>query len=99
MSTIFKESDVIPGKTEQEILHLMGSEEKSLEDSNIVDEDNDLFYVANDLTTTNKALIDYYLSELHYGEMTHDDIKGKLRVYTFNGNYYTVWYDTYQFDK
>ena len=92
MSTIFKESDVITGKTEQEILDIMGSDEKSLEGSGIIDEDNRLFYVDGDLVTINHELIDYYISDLYYGEITHDDIKSNLSVYYYDYDYYAVWH-------
>lgn len=89
---IFKESDVMTGYTEQEILGLMGSEEKSLQGSGIIDEDNLLFYVDPDLGSINGELKDYFYGELHYDEITFDDIRDRVTVYQGqDDDLYAIW--------
>lgn len=89
---IIKERDIIKGKSDAEILDFMGSGKQSLAGSDIIDEDNLLFYVDPSLVSINDELKDYFYGELHYDEITFDDIRDKITVYQSQDNdLYAIW--------
>ena len=70
----------------------MGSNKDSLEGSGIIDEDNLLFYVDPDLDSINEELKDYFYGELHYDEITFDDIRDRVTVYQGqDDDLYAIW--------
>lgn len=89
---IIKEQDIVKEKSDAEILSFMGSSQQSLAGSGIIDEDNLLFYVDPSLGSINDELKDYFYSELHYDEITFDDIRDKLTVYqSQDDDLYAIW--------
>lgn len=89
---VIRERDVVKGKSDDEILSIMGSSKDSLEGSGIIDEDNLLFYVDPDLDSINGELKDYFYGELHYDEITFDDIRDRVTVYQGqDDDLYAIW--------
>lgn len=89
---IIKEQDIVKGKSDAEILGFMGSSKQSLAGGGIIDEDNLLFYVDPSLVSINDELKDYFYGELHYDEITFDDIRDKITVYQSQDNdLYAIW--------
>ena len=78
---------------EDNLLSLLGSSENHIDNnfSNVINEDNDLFYIDKDLNEINKALNYYFYSELHYNEITVEQIKDLVTVFAFNDHYVAVW--------
>lgn len=92
MRELFTHKDV-KITNEDTLLSLLGSSENHIDNnfSNIINEDNDLFYVDKDLREINKALNDYFYSDLHYNEITAGEIKSLVTVFAFNDQYVAVW--------
>lgn len=89
---VIRERDIVKGKSDAEILSIMGSSQDSLEGSGIIDEDNLLFYVDPDLDSINGELKDYFYGELHYDEITFDDIRDRVTVYQGqDDDLYAIW--------
>lgn len=89
---VIREQDIVKGLSDAEILSIMSSSQKSLEGSGIIDEDNLLFYVDPSLESINDELKDYFYGELHYDEITFDDIRDKLTVYQGQDeDLYAIW--------
>jgi len=89
---VIREKDIVKGKSDTEILSIMGSSQDSLEGSGIIDEDNLLFYVDPDLDSINGELKDYFYGELHYDEITFDDIRDRVTVYQGqDDDLYAIW--------
>lgn len=78
---------------EDNLLSFLGSSENRIDNnfSNIINEDNDLFYVDKDLREINQALNDYFYTELHYNEISVETIKDLVTVFAFNDQYVAVW--------
>ena len=78
---------------EDNLLSFLGSSENHIDNnfSNIINEDNDLFYVDKDLREINQALNDYFYTELHYNEISVETIKDMVAVFAFNDQYVAVW--------
>ena len=92
MKEIFMHKDV-KITNEDNLLSLLGSSENHIDNnfSNVINEDNDLFYIDKDLNEINKALNYYFYSELHYNEITVEQIKDLVTVFAFNDHYVAVW--------
>lgn len=89
---VIRERDIVKVKSDDEILSIMGSSKDSLEGSGIIDEDNLLFYVDPDLDSINGELKDYFYGELHYDEITFDDIRDRVTVYQGqDDDLYAIW--------
>ena len=93
-SEIFKQKDVLLG-TEQQLLSVLHTDETYIDNDfhNLMDEDNNLFFVDKSLAEINLAVLEYWYSELHYGEITPKDIHEVITVYAFNDNYVAIWTD------
>jgi len=89
---VIREQGIVKGLSDTEILSFMGSSQQRLEGSGIIDEDNLLFYVDPSLESINDELKDYFYGELHYDEITFDDIRDKLTVYQGQDeDLYAIW--------
>lgn len=92
MKEIFTHKDV-KITDEENLLSFLGSSENHIDNDfhNIINEDNDLFYVDKDLREINQELNDYFYSELYYNEVTAEHIKELVTVFAFNDCYVAVW--------
>ena len=92
MKEIFTHKDV-KITNEDNLLLFLDGQENHIDNGfhNVINDENDLFYIDKDLNEINKALNDYFYSELHYGEVTVEQIKDLVVVFAFNDRYVAVW--------
>ena len=92
MKEIFTHKDV-KITDEEYLVSLLNGQENHIDNDfhNIINEDNGLFYVDKDLNEINQALNDYFYTELHYDEITVEQIKDMVTVFAFNDQYVAVW--------
>lgn len=92
MKEIFTHKDVKITNEEDLIIFLDGQENHIDNDfHNIIIDENDLLYIDKDLNEINKALNNYFYSELYYNEVTAEQIKDMVTVFAFNDRYVAVW--------
>lgn len=92
MKEIFTHKDV-KITDEENLLSFLGSSENHIDNDfyNIIDDENALFYVDEDLKDINQELNSYFSSEVHYNEVTAEQIKDMVTVFAFNDQYVAVW--------
>ena len=92
MKEIFTHKDV-KITDEEPLVSVLNGQDNHIDNDfhNIINGENDLFYVDKDLREINQALNNYFYTELHYGEITVEQVKDMVTVFAFNDQYVAVW--------